>query len=120
MVWSFEMRGEREPANPSAAFTGLGGGIYFLTHCGVLWRDEELLDTAEELAGSLSPGIANDKSFDVISGSAGLIPILLSLHGLRGSRQMLELAVECGHHLLKYGRANSQGLGWLTLSNSAE
>jgi type 2 lantibiotic biosynthesis protein LanM len=104
---------------PVGAFTGEGSLIYFLTHCGVLWDRPELLAEAEKRAHSLSSRISNDKSFDVISGSAGLIAVLLALHQHCASTQTLELAVQCGDHLLQHAQQTAQGKGWITLSNSA-
>src|SRR5262249_13937831 len=80
---------------PVGAFTGDGGLIYFLTHCGILWNRPELLAEAERRASSLVSRISNDKSFDVISGSAGLIAVLLALHEFQPSRKTLDLAVQC-------------------------
>lgn len=105
---------------PIGAFTGLGGTIYFLTHCGVLWRDQDLLDRAQELAISLAEAIPHDKSFDVMNGCAGLIAVLLNLNQVRPSSQLLDLAVQCGDHLLKNGRPHGNTLGWITISGSAE
>ena len=43
----------RWPARPDpGAFTGVGGGIYALTHLGSLWQDPILIDEAVELGAS--------------------------------------------------------------------
>jgi type 2 lantibiotic biosynthesis protein LanM len=107
------------PETPIGAFTGDGSLIYFLTHCGVLWDRTELLAEAEARAHSLSSRVTNDKSFDLISGSAGLIAVLLALHQHRASEQTLALAVQCGGHLLQHAQRTPQGTSWVTLSNTS-
>lgn len=103
---------------PIGAFTGMGGIIYFLTHCGVIWNDQKLLSQAEALALSLAEAIPNDKSFDVVGGATGLIAVLLNLSHLRRSDQLLELAVQCGEHLVGNAVAQPNGVGWITVANS--
>ncbi len=103
---------------PIGAFTGDGSLIYFLTHCGVLWDRPELLAQAEKHAHAMSSRISDDKSLDVIGGSAGLIPVLLGLYQHRISQQTLELAVQCGDHLLQHAQRTPQGTNWMTLSGS--
>lgn len=116
------VRGLRAPADPTkipiGAFSGTGGIIYFLSHCSVLWNDQELLAKVEELALSLAPAITNDKSYDVVGGAAGLIPVLLNLNHLHHSDQMRELAVRCGDDLVRNAVACSNGVGWNTIANS--
>ena len=115
------LRNLNDPAKiPIGAFTGLGGMIYFLTHCGVLWREQELLDKAQELATSLVEAIPHDKSFDVMSGCAGLIAVLLNLNQVRSSSQLLDLAVQCGDHLLQNSTSTASGVGWITISGSSQ
>ena len=104
---------------PVGAFTGDGSLVYFLTHCGVLWDRPELLVEAEKRAHALASRISNDKSFDVISGSAGLIAVLLGLYRNRPSQQTLDLAVQCGDHLLQHAQQTARGIGWLTLPGIA-
>lgn len=116
------VRGLKAPADPTkipiGAFGGTGGIIYFLSHCSVLWNDQELLAKAEELALSLAAAIPEDKSYDLIGGAAGLIPVLLNLNHLRPSDRMLELAVRCGEHLVRNAVTCSSGVGWITMADS--
>lgn len=108
-----------QKGTPIGAFTGDGSLIYFLTHCGILWRRPELLDEAEKLAHALSPRISTDQSFDVISGVAGLIAVLLGLYQHRISPQTLDLAVQCGDHLIQHAQRTPQGTNWTTLASAA-
>jgi type 2 lantibiotic biosynthesis protein LanM len=93
-------------------FVGWGGLLYLLTHLGVLWSEPDLQAEAEELVEELPKRIEEDKSLDVIAGAAGCIGALLSLDWCRPSRRVLEVANQCGEHLLIKGRRMPQGLGW--------
>ncbi|HEY6348725.1 MAG TPA: type 2 lanthipeptide synthetase LanM family protein [Candidatus Angelobacter sp.] len=104
---------------PLGAFAGEAGMIYFLTHCGVLWRRPELLAEAEKLAGSLSERIPDDSRFDLVSGSAGLIAVLLGLQEHRPSQKTLALAQQCGNHLLEHAQRMPEGTGWITFANAS-
>ncbi len=104
---------------PIGAFTGEGSSIYFLTHCGVLWDRPKLLAEAERRAHSLASRITNDRFFDVISGAAGLIAVLLALHQHRASEQTLALCMQCGDHLLQHAQRTPKGTSWITLSNTS-
>src|SRR5205085_5166957 len=53
------------------AFVGLPSAIYLLTHLGVLWAEQELLDEATELVEVLPPLISTHDYLDVIEGLAG-------------------------------------------------
>jgi type 2 lantibiotic biosynthesis protein LanM len=107
-------------AMPLGAFTGLGGVIHFLVHCGALWRDHGLIGKAEELAGYLEAIIPADKSLDVIGGCAGLIAVLLGLNKLRPSKSILDLAESCGDHLLRNKVEMANGVGWITISEASQ
>jgi type 2 lantibiotic biosynthesis protein LanM len=109
--------------NPSAAtapplslgaFTGWGGVLYALAHLGALWRDRDLLAAAEPGIAPIASGLQDDDEIDVVGGAAGAIFGLLALHRASGSRRALDVAVQCGEHLLARSRPAGSGLGWLT------
>jgi type 2 lantibiotic biosynthesis protein LanM len=81
------------------AWNGVGGLIYTLCHLGVLWQDGELLDRAVSFLPRLPDLIAQDRSYDLIDGSAGCAAALLVLHRLRPDAGALDLAVQCGEQL---------------------
>jgi len=99
-------------------FEGLSSVIYVLTHLGVLWNDAALFREANALVERLPPYIAKDDHLDVLNGSAGCILALLSLHAVKPSRRTLEVAVQCGDHLLDYAQPMPQGVGWAWASFS--
>lgn len=96
------------------AFEGWCSVIYLLTHLSVLWKEPELIHEAEELAAHLAASIARDKHFDILSGSAGCILTLLSLYVIHPSARTLDLAVQCGEHLLASAQTTPSGSGWAT------
>jgi type 2 lantibiotic biosynthesis protein LanM len=95
------------------AFAGWGSLLYALTHLGALWRDESLLDLAEQVACPLGPAIDADELSDVVGGAAGCLVTLLGLHTLRPAGPSLALAVRCGERLLARARKMESGWGWV-------
>lgn len=93
------------------AFQGLGGLIYVLTHLHHLWQDRSLLELAVRLNHELAGPIDADTHFDVLSGSAGLIPVLLGL-GRQTDGQGLEHAGRCADLLLRHAVEDGDTLSW--------
>lgn len=93
-------------------FNQLGGTVYTLTHLGMLWNKLELLKEAEELVEFASSLIERDEKFDIMGGAAGYICVLLSLYKHRSSKRTLELATQCGDHLVANAQYMEQGVGW--------
>ncbi|HZE34273.1 MAG TPA: type 2 lanthipeptide synthetase LanM family protein [Actinoallomurus sp.] len=95
----------------AGAFQGLGGLIYVLTHLHHLWEDRGLLELAVRLSDELPWPIDADTHFDVLSGAAGLIPVLLGL-GHRTGGQGLEHAHRCADLLLRHAVEDGDTLSW--------
>jgi type 2 lantibiotic biosynthesis protein LanM len=82
---------------------GLGSLIYALVKVSQFLGDETLLADAQALADWMTPElIAADKKLDIMSGAAGAILGLLSLHKVTKNTTVLEKAIACGQHLLSY------------------
>jgi lantibiotic modifying enzyme len=86
---------------------GLGAYVYSFLRIGQ-WLDEpEILEEARRIATLITPArIAEDTSLDVMHGSAGAVLGLTALHlvapeALPGSPAPLEIAFDCGLHLLR-------------------
>src|SRR5205085_1109044 len=94
------LRRQVERGHPSVervgAFDGWGGVIYALAHLGTLWREPRLFEEAQEIVSLLPCLIERDESFDIVSGSAGCIAGLHSLHLCAPSEQALAAARLCG------------------------
>ncbi|MEZ4294639.1 MAG: type 2 lanthipeptide synthetase LanM family protein [Polyangiaceae bacterium] len=96
------------------AFEGWGALVYMMSHLGSLWGDTALLAEAAGIARRIEGLIAEDRAFDLLSGSAGAIAALLSLHAVAPSDELLRIATACGDHLLAHARPMGDGeaLAW--------
>lgn len=93
------------------AFQGLGGLIYLLTHLHHLWKEPRLLDLAVDLTAELSSEISHDREIDVLSGAAGVIPVMIGLAEATSGKG-LDCAHRCAQHVLHHAESNSNGLSW--------
>ena len=102
---------------------GIGSGIpsviYALIKIAGMLGDPTCISEASELGTMITHKIVDeDRSFDLLTGSAGCLLALHALHKVTGDRQALETAVYCGEHLLKHAREHEgEGFGWITLDN---
>ena len=96
--------------------SGLGSIIYSLTVIGELLEENQLINDAKIAARLISKElIAQDKSLDIIGGSAGAILCLLKLYQHTQENWILEKAVECGDYLLQTERMIVNGKrSWLS------
>jgi type 2 lantibiotic biosynthesis protein LanM len=92
------------------AFEGLAGQVYVLTHLHHLWGGSRWLDLAADRSRQLGGMIDQDRAFDVLTGSAGVIPVMLGLAGVSG--EGLDTAHRCAHHLLRHAELAGVGLSW--------
>lgn len=95
-------------------YTGWGGLIYCLTRLGALWEQPELLAEAEAHLARLPALIERDEELDVLSGAAGCIGALLTLHDRTASPRALDAAIRCGDRLIETARPMEEGIGWCT------
>lgn len=94
-------------------FNGWGGVIYTFSHLGKLWQKKDLLSEAEEITDFLCPLIKQDQQFDIIGGAAGCILSLISLYHCYPSERILNLAEQCGEHIIANAKTMRQGVGWI-------
>ena len=80
----------------------------------MLLEDSELLSTAEALSESLVDSIEQRRpAWSVISGAAGFLLALQSLHHVSGSARAREIARRCGdRRLVLTARPVGSGVGW--------
>lgn len=101
-------------------FSGWGGIIYTYTHLGILWRQPELIADAVTLVAKIPPLIAQDQQLDIIAGAAGCIGSLLSLYETSPQQFILDVAIECGEHLLTQAQITHTGIGWKTPASETQ
>jgi type 2 lantibiotic biosynthesis protein LanM len=83
--------------------TGIGSAVYALTRMATFLKMPNLLQDARQLASLIIPEkIARDDSYDVVSGSAGAILGLLALYRATEDAGILQIAQNCGDHLLRH------------------
>jgi len=104
--------GETPKIASVGGYSGVSGIIYVLCHLSVLWGERELLDEAEILANRLHEAVDRDERLDIVSGAAGCLVVLLTLHRLLPSDRILPLAVRCGDHLVAKALPMRTGVGW--------
>ena len=67
---------------------------------------------AEAVAERMAESIHTDNQLDVLTGAAGFLLALVSLHRLTGSSRALDLARRCGDRLIETARPAGPGVGW--------
>jgi type 2 lantibiotic biosynthesis protein LanM len=83
--------------------TGLGSIIYSLVKISQFLELPQLCEDAQRVASLMtSTVIAADRKFDIVGGAAGAILGLLALYQKTENPAVLERAIACGQHLLKY------------------
>ncbi len=92
------------------AFQGVTGLVYMLLHLHHLWGGSKWLDVAVDMSRQLDGMIGQDRAFDVLSGSAGVIPVMLGLADASG--EGLDTAHRCARHLLQHAERTGPGLSW--------
>ncbi|MEQ1855394.1 MAG: type 2 lanthipeptide synthetase LanM family protein [Longimicrobiales bacterium] len=101
---------------PLGGAIGLGSVIYALSEVADLLGDPEMVRDAVVLAESITPmEIAADVELDVMSGAAGTVLGLASLHRVSGQPISIDLARLCADHLLE----KRVGPAWPTLDSVA-
>ncbi|MGZ4853622.1 MAG: lanthionine synthetase LanC family protein [Candidatus Angelobacter sp.] len=95
---------------------GMGSLLYALTTTADWLNAPELLETASDLAGMIAPEwIRADSSLDVMNGCAGTLLAVLAFSRVArtqgiDAQSAVDLAAECGHHLLRSRVTASNGL----------
>ncbi len=97
---------------------GIGSHIYTLSHLGHLWSDKFYITLAESYAEQISLITFRDRYYDLFFGSAGAILALLSLYSVSKSERILEIASQCGQHLIKHAESKDGVLCWKSNSPS--
>jgi len=92
------------------ACEGIGSLVYGLTWMGKLASESNSIELARRSAALLSPSrIRCDHRHDIMSGAAGALLALLTLHREDGDPLWLALASESGRHLLSAATTGNDG-----------
>lgn len=97
---------------------GLGGHIYLLSHLGYVLNESFYIDIAELYAEKLEKITYRDRYYDLFFGSAGAILALLALYSVNKNDRTLEIAKNCGYHLLEHAIDKGEYIVWKSNSPS--
>ncbi len=102
----------RAPYRPVAPFSSETGLLYTALHLAALGGDRSQLARAEALARVAAEAVPQDCHYDIISGSAGLLCLLVAVYESEGSEWALRAAQRTGGFLLAAAQPQPQGLAW--------
>ncbi|MGF1574519.1 MAG: type 2 lanthipeptide synthetase LanM family protein, partial [Cyanophyceae cyanobacterium] len=90
--------------------SGLGSILYTLMRVGQWLEDPSLWVSARQAADLITPELLDsDGYFDLVLGGAGTLLGLLALYKVDPSPEVLQRAILCGDHLLKYRIPGQKG-----------
>lgn len=109
-----------DPATAFGFYSGLTGIAYAFVEAGRILADEKLLkrglDLLEKVSGQEpSPS----QSWDIVSGSAGVIPVFLRLHARFGRESLVRAALRHGDLVLQAADRGEEGWSWKTIGDMA-
>src|SRR5207244_5544218 len=93
-------------------YSGLTGLAYVLSQMAEIFASPQFADRSLAILRDLPPIPANVQPWDVVSGSAGVIPVLLKLHEKYESQFLLDTALLYGEMLLQCATRSEQGWSW--------
>lgn len=115
-AWS--KREEIAPSGRLGFYSGWLGIAYARLAAAETLGQEDQCRAALKLIESVAGGKMDGQGLDVISGSAGAIPVLLELHRQSAKDWLLEFALQQGEHLLNTSHQRDEGWSWKTLEIS--
>jgi type 2 lantibiotic biosynthesis protein LanM len=95
-------------------YSGPGALVFTLAHTGALWNEARYFELAEIIVEMMPPLIDRDEAIDVIGGSAGALLNVLAYYACTQSGAALDVAMQCGEHILAKAEAMSRGVAWRT------
>ena len=96
----------------TGAFDGLAGLLYVALRLSDLWADPSVLDDALPAVQTLARLAESDYQFDLYSGAAGALLVLLRVAERRPQSRALAAAQAYGRRLLQAAVETSTGLAW--------
>ena len=99
--------------NPNiGGYNGDSSIIYGLQAIRSVVHDEELEELCDILMDGLICQIENDNNYDIVSGAAGCILVMLNYYDKYNSSKALDIAIKCGEHLLDSADREEDMLKW--------
>jgi len=107
--------GQLDPAASFGFYSGFTGIAYALAEMATLLEREDLAQKSVQLLQSLPRQNIATQTWDVVSGSAGIIPVLLKLHARFPQDFLLDLAFQHGEMLLQGANRTPESWSWKTI-----
>lgn len=107
---------ELKSTNLAGAFIGLASYLYVQLHLSQIFCQPERIDAILAQLPDLLTFMHRDSRLDLMAGSAGAIPILLTLARLRPQSSAMRLAIQGGEHILELAKKENETLFWTQLS----
>lgn len=104
-----------DPATSFGFYSGVTGIAYALGELANVLDRDDLAQQSLRLLEKLPRERVAVQSWDIISGSAGIIPVLLKLHAASRREFLLDLAMQHGEMLLESAHRNGDGWSWNTM-----
>ncbi|MDI3328686.1 MAG: type 2 lanthipeptide synthetase LanM family protein [Alicyclobacillaceae bacterium] len=95
-----------------SAFFGLGSVLYALSHLGPILDGPKWLEGMEEIVRLMGRAVEEDRYYDLLSGGAGVVHVLLNVYEQFGLPSALGAASAYGDHLCRNRRATGKGAAW--------
>ncbi|MEK4360748.1 type 2 lanthipeptide synthetase LanM family protein [Paenibacillus sp. FSL M7-1455] len=89
----------KEITTSTSVFLGEGAHIYELNYCGLLWKDDTLLEDAKSRLPVLIEAIEQETEYDIIAGLAGCIIVMLRVYEALHDLAYLHVAQAAGERL---------------------
>lgn len=83
----------------TSAYLGESAFIYELVYCGLLWKDDSLLEKAKNRLPVLMRGVEEETQYDIIQGLAGCIIVMLRVYESLHDIEYLHVALAAGERL---------------------
>jgi lantibiotic biosynthesis protein len=106
---------EMDPAVSFGFYSGLTGIAYALAEVSPILNSDDLTEKSVQILQALPRQNVANQSWDIVSGSAGIIPVLLKLHALFPQDFLLDLALQHGEMLLQGANRNHETWSWKTI-----
>lgn len=100
--------------NNISAFLGKASLAYCYYFMGLKFNRNDLIEKAIYYILSCKNYIENDKNFDIVSGCAGTLIVALNIFNKYNNKEILDVAINSGEHLIKYCIEKDNSIGWPT------
>jgi type 2 lantibiotic biosynthesis protein LanM len=96
-------------------YSGLTGFAYALIEVGDLLDQQQLVERGLRTLETIPREGLISQTWDIVSGSAGIIPVMLKIHGRYGQDFLLDVVFQHGEMLLESANRSEDGWSWKTI-----